>query len=76
MAAPTPGSANGVRLATIVAEKVGVEPLVPLDPASVSASLYQPDAIHLNADGATRFTSALVANLPKRIAAEPLHTLP
>jgi len=43
---------------------------------TLSASFYQPDAVHLNSEGATRFTSALVANLLKQISAQPRGTLP
>jgi len=64
---PPPTSDSGVRQTTRAASKVGVDTLVPIDPETLSPSLYQPDAIHLNSQGATRFTSALGENLPKRI---------
>jgi hypothetical protein len=40
---------------------------VPIDPATLSARYYEPDAIHLNAEGAALFTSALGTDLPRRI---------
>jgi len=66
---PTPASETGIRSVTVAARTVGVNVLVPIDPVTLSESCYQPDGIHLNTDGATRFTSALVRNLPDRITA-------
>jgi hypothetical protein len=64
---PTPSSENGVRLLRAASHQVGVESLVPLDPATLSQSLYQPDAIHLNAEGAALFTTALASDLPEKL---------
>jgi hypothetical protein len=40
---------------------------VPIDPATLSAKFYQQDGMHLNADGAVLFTSALAKDLPERV---------
>lgn len=65
---PTPSSESAVRGMASAARKVGVEASVPIDPAALSPSFYQADAIHLNSEGAARFTSALAMDLPRTIA--------
>jgi hypothetical protein len=42
---------------------------VPIDPSSLPAAFYEPDGIHLNAEGAAFFTAALETDLPRKIAA-------
>jgi hypothetical protein len=64
---PTPASESRVRQTMLAAKKVGVEVFVPIDPMTLSLGWYQPDAVHLNAEGQSRFTSALAADLPRRI---------
>lgn len=49
------------------AHRAGVEVSVPIDPAMLSAKFFQPDGMHLNADGAILFTSALARDLPPRV---------
>jgi lysophospholipase L1-like esterase len=49
----------------IASVKVGVKALVPIEPRALSATYYQADGIHLNSEGAVRFTSALASDLPK-----------
>jgi hypothetical protein len=65
---PTPSSESAVRQMAIASQKVGVEALVPIDPMALSARFYQPDAVHLNPEGAGRFTSALAVELSKTAA--------
>ena len=64
---PTPSLPSSVRQMTIVAQKAGVDTLMPIDPSTVPARYYQRDQIHLNQTGAELFTTALAANLPKKI---------
>jgi hypothetical protein len=64
---PNPSSESAVRRMASASQKVGVEALVPIDPMALSARFYQPDAVHLNSEGAVRFTSALAVDLPKTI---------
>jgi hypothetical protein len=73
---PPPTSDTGVRQTVRAASKVGVDTLVPIDPVTLPPSLFQPDAIHLNSQGATRFTSALGENLPTRIMTREIATRP
>jgi len=65
---PMPFSEHAVRRMAVASQKVGVASLVPIDPATLSERFYQPDAIHLNSEGATLFTSALATFLPLKIA--------
>jgi hypothetical protein len=67
---PTPSSESAVHRMAMASEKVGVQALVPIDPRALSARFYQPDAIHLNSEGAVRFTSALASDLPKVVLRE------
>jgi hypothetical protein len=67
---PTPSSEGAVRRMAMASEKVGVQALVPIDPRALAATFYQPDAIHLNSEGAVRFTSALATDLPKVVVRE------
>jgi hypothetical protein len=62
---PTPSSESAVRRMAIASVKVGVKALVPIEPRALSATYYQADGIHLNSEGAVRFTSALASDLPK-----------
>ena len=64
---PTPSSQQAVRLMAIASQKVGVNSLVPIDPATLSEKFYQPDELHLNSEGAALFTSALATYLPVEI---------
>ena len=64
---PTPSSEQSVRLMAIASQKVGVDSLVPIDPATLSEKFYQPDELHLNSEGAALFTSALATYLPVEI---------
>jgi len=51
----------------IASQKVGVDSLVPIDPATLSERFYQTDELHLNSEGAALFTSALASYLPEEI---------
>jgi hypothetical protein len=44
-----------------------VDTLMPLDPTTLPANVLRPDEIHLNDQGAVLFTSALGAELPKKV---------
>ena len=65
---PTPSSESGVRRMAAAARIAGVETLVPIEQSLLPNRFYYPDRLHLNPDGAARFTSALVVGLPKTIA--------
>jgi hypothetical protein len=67
---PTPSSEDAVHQMTLASRSVGVETLVPVDPAVLSAHYYQPDEIHLNSEGAAIFTMALATYLPRQLAQE------
>jgi len=67
---PTPSSEDAVHQMTLESRKAGVETLVPVDPAVLSAHYYQPDEIHLNSEGAAIFTVALATYLPRQLAHE------
>jgi lysophospholipase L1-like esterase len=69
---PTPSSEEAVRQMTIAAKTAGVDALVPIDPASLSARYYQPDELHLNSEGAQLFTSALATFLPQTLDHEQI----
>jgi hypothetical protein len=69
---PTPSSEGAVHRMAIASQKVGVEALVPIDPSALSAKFYQRDAIHLNSEGAARFTSAVANDLPNVVTRETL----
>jgi hypothetical protein len=73
---PTPSSENAVRLLRVASGRAGVDPLVPIDPATLSQSFYQPDAIHLNSEGAELFTFALATYLPREIGVPESITSP
>jgi hypothetical protein len=60
---PTPSSESAVRQMAIASQKAGVQTFVPIDPGALSARFYQPDALHLNSEGAALFTSALATDL-------------
>jgi hypothetical protein len=64
---PTPTSADSVRHLTSVAEKAGVETLMPVDPALLPAQFIRADEIHVNEQGTAFFTAALAAHLPERV---------
>lgn len=61
---PAPSSGSAVRKFATVAQKVGVDTLVPLDPNKLSNRYFLADEIHLNPEGAELFTSALAQYLP------------
>ena len=67
---PTPSSADAVRRLTSVTARVGVQMVVPLDPASLSSRYYRADELHLNSEGAALFTSALATILPRTVVRE------
>ena len=69
---PTPSSEDGVRQLTTASQKAGVDTLVPIDPAALSAKYYEADELHLNSEGAALFTSALATFLPQTIARESM----
>jgi lysophospholipase L1-like esterase len=69
---PTPSSEEAVHQMTIAAQTAGVDALVPIDPASLSARYYQPDELHLNSEGAQLFTSALATFLPQTLGHEQI----
>lgn len=62
---PTPSSEGAVQGMADASRKVGVEALVPIDPAKLATTFYKPDAIHLNSEGAVLFTAALATDLSK-----------
>jgi hypothetical protein len=64
---PTPSSESAVRQMAITSEKAGVQTFVPIDPGALSSRFYQPDALHLNSEGAALFTSALATDLAKHL---------
>ena len=64
---PTPSSESAVRQMAITSQKAGVQIFVPIDPGALSSRFYQPDALHLNSDGAALFTSALATDLAKHL---------
>ncbi len=66
---PTPTSDAAVKEMATAAQRAGVPALVPIDPRALSATFYQADRIHLNPEGAVRFTSALAVDLGKTIVA-------
>jgi len=70
---PTPASENEVRQMVNASEKVGVKALAPIDTVKLAPNFYEADAIHLNAAGAVRFTSALADDLPKTVSAATNH---
>jgi hypothetical protein len=63
---PTLSSQGAARQMAIASEKAGVHALMPIDPVELTARFYS-DAVHLNSEGAVRFTSALANDLPKTI---------
>jgi hypothetical protein len=64
---PTLSSESAVTQMAYAAHAAGVEALVPIDPAALSAKFYQRDGMHLNSDGAALFTTALAKGLPGRV---------
>ena len=64
---PTPSSEDAVQQMLIASRDAGVDTLVPIDPAALSADYYQPDELHLNSAGAALFTTALAEFLPQTI---------
>lgn len=70
---PIPSSGNVARRMAMASEQVGVKALVPIDPAALAPGFYEPDAIHLNPNGAVRFTSALAVDLLKAIPTASQH---
>jgi hypothetical protein len=64
---PTLSSTSAVNQMVNAARLAGVDVSVPIDPAALSAKYYQRDGMHLNADGAVLFTSALAKDLPERV---------
>jgi hypothetical protein len=68
---PTLSSEDAVREMTLASAKTGVQTLVPIDPATLSAKYYQHDEMHLNSEGAALFTAALASFLPQTVRPEP-----
>ena len=66
---PTPSSEIADRQMAIASQEAGVQTIVPIDPGALSARFYQPDALHLNSEGAVLFTSALATDLAKHLVA-------
>ena len=64
---PTPSSESADRQMAIASQKAGVQTIVPIDPGALSARFYQPDALHLNSEGAALFTSALATDLTRHL---------
>ncbi len=64
---PLPSSENAVHQVAIASKKVGVDTLVPVDPAALTAKFYKSDATHLNSEGEALVTSALATELPKEV---------
>jgi hypothetical protein len=64
---PTPSSESAVRQMAMASQKVGVQTFVPIDPGALSSKFYQPDALHLNSEGAALFTSALATDLARHL---------
>lgn len=69
---PALSSEDSIQEMTVASQNAGVETLVPLNPATLSAKYYQPDEIHLNSEGAALFTSALAAFLPQTVLRESM----
>jgi hypothetical protein len=65
---PTLSSEDAVSQMADAARTARVEVSVPIDPAALSARFYLRDGMHLNAEGAMLFTSALARDLPERVA--------
>ena len=63
----TPSSESAVRQMAIASQKAGLQTFVPIDPGALSSRFYQPDALHLNSEGAALFTSALATDLARHI---------
>ncbi len=59
LAPPVPSSENAVRNLVRISQGIGVAAWVPIDPITLTARHYEPDAFHLNAEGAALFTSAI-----------------
>jgi len=68
---PTPSSENAVRQMATAAQRAKVDTLIPIDPGALSAKYYQPDELHLNAEGAEIFTTALATILPEAVGHNP-----
>jgi len=66
---PTLDAGNAINEMATEAQVAGVDVLVPIDPAALSAKFYQPDGMHLNRDGAVLFTTALAKDLPEKVTA-------
>jgi len=69
---PTPSSDDEVHQMTVAAQNAGVDALVPIPQAALSTRYYQPDELHLNAEGAELFTSALATFLPHTLDRDPV----
>src|SRR5260370_35093464 len=63
---PTLSSESAVSQMPYAPHTAGVDISLPIDPAALSAKFYQRDGMHLNADGAVLFSSALAKDLPER----------
>jgi hypothetical protein len=72
---PTPSSENDARLMAITSQKLGIQALLPVDPATLSRKFYESDSIHLNSKGEALFTDALGKVLPGIVARETRKTL-
>lgn len=64
---PTLSSESAISQMVYDSHLVGVDVSVPINPTTLSGKFYEPDGMHLNADGAVLFTSALAKDLPQRV---------
>jgi hypothetical protein len=69
---PVLSAEDGVQQMTRASQEVGVDTLVPIKPATLSAKYYQADQLHLNSEGAALFTAAVARFLPRRLDHKPL----
>ena len=67
---PTPSSETAVHRMALAAQRAGVDALVPIDPTVLPESFYLRDRVHLNPEGAVRFTSALADDLSKKVVTD------
>lgn len=67
---PTLSSERAAHQMVIAADRIGVQALLPIDPAELTAKFYAPDTVHLNPEGTARFTSVLARDLPKIVVSQ------
>ena len=59
LAPPVPSSAHTVHILVRISHGIGVAAWAPVDPTALTARHYEPDAFHLNSEGAAPFTTAI-----------------